>query len=139
MTTLYTAHAKATNGREGHAETDDKKVSVNLSKPGGSGTNPEQLFACGYAACFGGAMQFVATQKKLEIGQVTINADVHLNKDDNGFSISATLSVDLPMLDQAVAEDLMQATHQFCPYSKATRGNIDVTLIANGKKLSQAA
>jgi osmotically inducible protein OsmC len=141
MKTVYTAHAHATNGREGHAETDDKKVSVTLSRPGsnGAGTNPEQLFACGYAACFGGAVQYLASQKKLDVGQVTVHADVSLNQDDNGFFISATLNVDLPTLDQSVAEDLVAATHQFCPYSKATRGNIEVTLQANGKQLAKAA
>lgn len=139
MTILYTSRAHATNGREGHAETENKSISVDLTKPGAGGTNPEELFACGYAACFGGAMQFMAKQKNLDVGQVTINSAVDLNKDDNGFFISATLSVDLPMLDQAAAEDLILATHQFCPYSKATRGNIVVTLVANGKTLAKAA
>jgi Ohr subfamily peroxiredoxin len=139
MTILYTSKASASNGRDGHAETDNKSISVDLTKPGAGGTNPEELFACGYAACFGGAMQFVAKQKNLDVGTVTINSAVDLNKDDSGFFISATLSVDLPMLDQAQAEDLMQATHQFCPYSKATRGNINVTLVANGKTLAKAA
>ncbi|HEY8189331.1 MAG TPA: organic hydroperoxide resistance protein [Micavibrio sp.] len=141
MKTLYTAHAHATNGREGHAETDDKKVSVNLSRPSsnGPGTNPEQLFACGYAACFGGAAQHVAKQKGLEVGEVTVHADVNLNQDDNGFFLSVVLNVDLPMLDQAEASALVEATHQFCPYSKATRGNIEVTLKANGKPVAKAA
>ena len=140
MKTLYTAHAHAINGREGSAETDDKKVSVKLSRPNqGAGTNPEQLFACGYAACFGGAAQYLASQKGLDVGQVTVHADVTLNQDDNGFFIGVMLNVDLPTLDQNVAEELVQATHQFCPYSKATRGNIDVTLQANGKPVAQAA
>ena len=141
MKTLYTAHAHVTNGREGHAETDDKKISVDLSRPGstGPGTNPEQLFACGYAACFGGAVQHIAKTKNLDVGQVTVHADVDLNQDDNGFFISATLNVDLPTLDQAEAEALVAATHEFCPYSKATRGNIAVTLQANGKPLAKAA
>ena len=141
MKTVYTAHAHAINGREGHAETDDGKVKVDLSRPGsnGAGTNPEQLFACGYAACFGGAVQYIAGQRKLDVGQVTVHADVNLNQDENGFFLSVTLNVDLPMLDQAAAEDLVAATHQFCPYSKATRGNIEVTLQANGKQLAKAA
>jgi Ohr subfamily peroxiredoxin len=141
MKTLYTAHAHAINGREGHAETDDKKVSVSLSRPGGSGpgTNPEQLFACGYAACFGGAAQHIAKQRGHDVGQVTVHADVSLNQDDNGFFLSVTLNVDLPTLDQAEASALVEAAHQFCPYSKATRGNIEVTLQANGKPVAAKA
>lgn len=139
MAIVYTSRAHATNGRDGRAETDTKTISVALTKPGAGGTNPEELFACGYAACFGGAMQFMAKQKNLDVGQVTIDAAVDLNKDDNGFFISVTLGADLPMLDQAAAEDLILAAHRFCPYSKATSGNIAVTLVANGKTLAKAA
>lgn len=142
MKTLYTAHAHATNGRAGHAQTDDKKIDVALSKPGsdGAGTNPEQLFACGYAACFGGAVQFLATQKKLDAGVATVQADVNLNQDGTGgFFLSVALNVDLPGIEQSAAEDLVEAAHQFCPYSKATRGNIDVSLSVNGKSLARAA
>ncbi|MEJ0062465.1 MAG: Ohr family peroxiredoxin [Alphaproteobacteria bacterium] len=134
MTVLYVAQATAVGGREGHAETSDKKIAVDLSTPGGnkSGTNPEQLFACGYAACFGSAVQFVAGQKKIDAGVITVASEVSLHKDDKGFSISAVLNVLLPALDPAAAADLVRAAHEVCPYSKATRGNIEVTLKANG-------
>ncbi len=137
MTVVYTAHATATGGRQGRAETDDKKISVALSSPGGPGpgTNPEQLFACGYAACFGGAAQHLAKQQGLEIGDITIKAEISLNKDDNGFKISAVMDARLPGLDPAVAKKLIEDTHQFCPYSRATRGNIDVTLKVNGQAI----
>lgn len=135
MAVIYTAHATATGGRDGHTETDDKKVSFDLSGPGsgGPGTNPEQLFAAGYAACFGGAAQFIAKQQKLELGPITVKADVDLNKDDNGFFLGVTLDVAVPTLEPAAAAALVQATHEFCPYSKATRGNIVVSLKANGE------
>ena len=141
MKTLYTAHATAIGGREGHAETDDKKVSVDFAAPGSGkpGTNPEQLFACGYGACFGGALAYLARQQKVEIGTPNIQVDISLNQDDTGFSLGAVLNVSLPELEQAQAEKLVYAAHQFCPYSKATRGNIDVKLNVNGKALAQAA
>jgi Ohr subfamily peroxiredoxin len=134
MPVLYTAQAKAVGGREGHAETSDKKISVDLSTPGGNkpGTNPEQLFACGYAACFGSAVQFVAGQKKINVGTITVESEVSLSRDDTGFSIAATLNVVLPGLEPAQAAELVRAAHGVCPYSKATRGNISVTLKANG-------
>jgi osmotically inducible protein OsmC len=138
MKTLYTAHATAIGGREGHAETDDKKVSVDFSPPasGKAGTNPEQLFACGYGACFGGALAYIARQQQLDIGTPNIKVNVNLHQDDSGFFISAALDVALPALDHAAAEKLVRATHDFCPYSKATRGNITVTLSVNGQKLA---
>ncbi len=135
MAILYTAHATATGGRDGSAKTDDGKIDVKLSVPkeiggpGGDGTNPEQLFAAGYSACFLGALKAVAGQKKLRIGpDATIKADVSFNKDDSGFSISAVLTASLPGLDKAEAQELLEAAHQVCPYSKATRGNIPVEL-----------
>lgn len=138
MTVIYTAHATATGGRDGRAETDDKAVSVALIRPGaeGDGTNPEQLFACGYGACFGGALAHLAKQKGLELpGPATIKVDINLHKDDAGFNLSAVLDVQLEGLDEGAAVDLVKATHDFCPYSKATRGNIEVTLKLNGKAL----
>ena len=137
MKLLYTAHATAIGGREGHAETDDKKVSVDFSAPasGKPGTNPEQLFACGYGACFGGALAYIARQQKLDIGTPNIKVDVNLHQDESGFFISAALDVQLSGLAQAQATELVKATHQFCPYSKATRGNIDVTLKVNGQPI----
>ncbi len=138
MTVLYTAHAKSIAGRDGHVETDDKNISVDLIRPGSRdkpGTNPEQLFACGYSACFGGAVKAVAAKQNIT-GEVTVHADVTLNQDETGFFIGATLKVDIADTDPDTAETIVQAAHQMCPYSKATRGNIVVNLIANGKPLS---
>lgn len=137
MAIIYTAHATAVGGRDGHTETDDKKVSFDLSGPGsgGAGTNPEQLFAAGYAACFGGAAQFIAKQHGLDMGKIEVKADVNLHKGDDGFSLSAVLDVALPGLDRTKAVTLVEETHQFCPYSKATRGNIDVQLKVNGEPI----
>lgn len=130
MKTLYTAHAKAVGGREGHAETDDGTLSIDFSAPGSGrpGTNPEQLFACGYGACFGGALAFVARQQGIDIGTPEVAVDVSLDQGEDGFSISVVLTVSLPALDTAAAEALVQAAHTVCPYSKATRGNINVEL-----------
>ena len=141
MAILYTALSTATGGREGRAETDDKQISLKLSAPGSGqpGTNPEQLFASGYAACFGSAVAHVAKSKKLDAGVVTVKAEVSLNKDDSGFSISAALDVTVPNLSQEEAQQLVEEAHQVCPYSKATRGNIQVTLKANGQAVAKAA
>lgn len=141
MKTLYTAKAKAVGGRNGHAETDDKLLSLQLASPGGSkpGTNPEQLFACGYAACFGSAIEHVAKQQKLDVNNVEVGAEVTLNQDDNGYFIGVTMNVSLPSLDAATAEKLVNDAHGVCPYSKATRGNIKVALRANGQSLRLAA
>lgn len=137
MAVIYTAHATATGGRDGHTETDDKKVSFDLSGPGssGAGTNPEQLFAAGYAACFGGAAQFIAKKHGLEMGAIEVRSAIDLHKDDNGFFLAATIDVQLPGLERAQAVALVEETHQFCPYSKATRGNIVVTLKVNGETI----
>ncbi|HEU5046434.1 MAG TPA: organic hydroperoxide resistance protein [Rickettsiales bacterium] len=141
MKTLYTARANVRGGREGHAETDDKQISVNLAAPGSGkqGTNPEQLFACGYAACFGSAVQHVARQQKIDAGDIDVQADVKLNQDDQGFSIAVELNVTLAKVDAKTAEKLVNDAHQVCPYSKATRGNIEVKLKANGQQLEKAA
>ncbi|MDX2074113.1 MAG: organic hydroperoxide resistance protein [Alphaproteobacteria bacterium] len=136
--TLYTAKATAISGREGHAETDDKKISVDLSPPGsnGKGTNPEQLFACGYGACFGGALGAVAKKMNLDIGAPHVNTEVNLNQDDNGgYFISAVLDVQLTAIAEDDAKKLIQKAHEVCPYSKATRGNIEMTLKLNGQAL----
>jgi len=139
--TLYTAHATAIGGREGHAETDDKKVSVDFAAPGSGkpGTNPEQLFACGYGACFGGALAHVARQQKIDIGKPEIKVDINLNQGDDGFSISAVLNVSLPGMEKSAAEKLVATAHTVCPYSKATKGNIDVQLKVNDTPLANAA
>lgn len=138
MTTLYTAKASAKNGREGHVTTSDGIIDLDLTPPGGSksGANPELLFASGYAACFGSAVAHVARMKKLDVKDVTVESEVSLNKDDSGFSISAKLNVLLPGLDEAAAADLVKTAHTVCPYSKATQGNIDVELSANGKTIA---
>jgi Ohr subfamily peroxiredoxin len=142
MKTLYTAHATSVAGRAGHVETDDKKLSYDLSPPGsnGPGTNPEQLFACGYGACFGGAVEAAARKSQVKIGEVKVKATVTLNQDDqNGFFIGAALDVSIGGVDAAQARALVDAAHQICPYSKATRGNVDVALKVNGQDLKAAA
>lgn len=136
MKTVYTAHASAVGGRDGSAATDDKNIDVKIVRPGNpGGTNPEQLFAVGYAACFGGATQYLAQQRKLETGPIEVKSHVSLNQDDSGFSIGVVLDVQLPGMDSAAAHELVKAAHQFCPYSKATRGNVDVQLMVNGQPL----
>lgn len=142
MTALYTANATVTGGRNGTGKTDDGKINVTLSPPGGNGTgtNPEQLFAVGYAACFGGAVAYAAKLQSLDVGDVTINSHVTLNKDDTtGFSLAVTLDVLLPSLDQTTADNVVTAAHTICPYSKATKGNIVVTTTVNGQQLAHAA
>jgi Ohr subfamily peroxiredoxin len=138
MKTLYTARATSVGGREGHAETDDKRLAVDFARPGSDkpGTNPEQLFACGYAACFGGAMAFVAGTQKIVMGELIIDNEVNLNQDENGFFISVVMSIKLPEMQQSDAEKLVLAAHQVCPYSKATRGNIQILFTVNGKKVA---
>jgi Ohr subfamily peroxiredoxin len=132
---LYTAHATATGGREGRGESSDGALKVQLSTPkglgggGGSGTNPEQLFAVGYAACFIGAMKAVGAQQKIKVpDDVSINSEVGIGPIPGGFGIQVALAISLPGFERAAAEALVQAAHKVCPYSNATRGNIDVTL-----------
>lgn len=138
MPLLYTARATVTGGRDGKAETDDGKLAVTLSRPGGggAGTNPEQLFAAGYAACFSSAIAFVAGQRKLETGAITLHSEVTLNQDEHGFFLGVTLAVTMTGIDEKTGTVLVQDAHKVCPYSKATRGNITVTLKLNGKILS---
>lgn len=140
MKTLYTARATTTGGRDGTVATDDKALSLKLVRPGtagAAGTNPEQLFAAGYSACFTSAVEGIAKKQGQNVAPVTTNIEVNLNQDETtGFSLNATLDVQLPSLDQAAAEKLVAAAHQMCPYSKATRGNMQVTLKANGKPLA---
>jgi Ohr subfamily peroxiredoxin len=131
---LYTAHTHTTGGRDGKTVSDDGLLSVNLSVPkamGGSGTatNPEQLFAAGYSACFMGALKHVASIKKLKIpDDASIDASVDIGPIPQGFGIAVRLNVSLPGLDQAVSRDRIDTAHQVCPYSNATRDNIDVQL-----------
>lgn len=138
MKILYTAHATATGGRTGEAKSDDGQLAVKLvtvkelGGPGGEGTNPEQLFAAGYSACFLSALKLVAGQQKKALPATTsISADVGIGPQDSGvgFGLAVTLNVSIPGMDKAEAEALVEATHQVCPYSNATRGNVDVQLV----------
>jgi Ohr subfamily peroxiredoxin len=138
--TLYTAQAHVTGGRaDGHGKTSDGALEVDLRLPAemggeGGGTNPEQLFAVGYAACFEGAIGAVARRAKAETGDVSIASKVSLHSNDaRGFDLSVELDVTLPSVDDAQAVELVKAAHQVCPYSNATRGNIPVSLTANGQ------
>jgi len=128
---LYTAHAHTTGGRDGASRTDDGRLDVKLSPPGttGTGTNPEQLFAAGYSACFLGAMKAVSGMQKVTLPPDTaIDASVDLGKVGQGYGIAARLDVSIPGMEREAAQKLVDAAHQVCPYSVATRGNIDVTL-----------
>ncbi len=132
---LYTATATATGGRTGSAKSDDGKLDVSLSTPrelggaGGNGTNPEQMFAAGYSACFIGAMGAVAAAQKFKLpADVSITAEVGIGPIPQGFGIQVAMAISLPGMERAAAEALVAAAHQVCPYSNATRGNIDVTL-----------
>lgn len=132
---LYRAQAVATGGRDGRAVSSDKVLDVKLTTPrelggaGGEGTNPEQLFAAGYSACFLGAMKFVAHRDKLPIpADVSVQGNVGIGPLPTGFGIEVELKISLPGLDRAVAQELVDRAHIVCPYSNATRGNIDVTL-----------
>ena len=136
MQTLYTATATATGGRDGRATSDDQRLDVRLSVPkalggnDGPGTNPEQLFAAGYSACFIGAMKFVAAaDKKVLPASTAITANVGIGPNGRGgFGISVTLNVSLPDMPREEAQELVNKAHEVCPYSNATRGNIDVQL-----------
>ncbi|MGB0219645.1 MAG: organic hydroperoxide resistance protein [Sinimarinibacterium flocculans] len=128
---LYTAHAVASGGRNGHTESRDGIVKADLSVPkamGGPGkpgtTTPEDLFAAGYAACFGGAVDFLAGKMQLKPSSVEIEVAVGIGTDDTGFGLTADITAWIGGLDQADADKLVAAAHEFCPYSKATRGNI---------------
>ena len=128
---LYTARAHTTGGREGESRTDDGRLDIKLTSPGGSGqgTNPEQLFAAGYSACFIGAMKAVAGKQKITLPQdLSIDAEVDLGPVGQVYGIAARLNVKLPGMDPAAARQLVDAAHQVCPYSNATRGNIEVQL-----------
>jgi Ohr subfamily peroxiredoxin len=137
MKILYTAHATAKGGRTGEAKSDDGQLAVKLvtvkelGGPGGDGTNPEQLFAAGYSACFLSALKLVAGQQKKAVpADTSITADVGIGPQDSGvgFNLAVTLNVSIPDMDKAEAQALVEATHQVCPYSNATRGNVDVKL-----------
>jgi Ohr subfamily peroxiredoxin len=141
MKILYTTKATSTGGRTGHSKTADGILDIDLvtpkelggpgNAPGGKGTNPEQLFACGYSACFLGAMKFVAGQEKVKIADdttVTATVGIGPRDDGKGFGIDVELAIRVPNLDRAAAEALVQKAHVVCPYSHATKGNLDVRL-----------
>jgi len=130
---LYTARATAFGGRDGKVKSDDGILDLTVTPPTGLGgkggaTNPEQLFAAGYAACFGSAVQHVARLKKVKTGPVEISAEVGIGPVGSGFGLSVKLSAHLPELSREAALELVETAHQVCPYSNATRGNIPVTL-----------
>lgn len=129
---LYTAKAHTTGGREGGtSRTSDGRLDVKLTVPGtpGNGTNPEQLFAVGWSACFLSAIKLVCGKMKVRIpAEASVDPEVDLLMGDDGFSLRARLNVNLPGLEREVAQSILDAAHQTCPYSKATRGNIDVAI-----------
>lgn len=138
MNAIYTAEVTSTGGRDGKSIATDNSLELALSTPkelggaGGEGTNPEQLFAAGYSACFIGALKFVANQEKVKLPQdlsVTAKIGIGENSRGVGFSISADLTVTVPGLDKDTVETLVEKAHQVCPYSNATRGNIDMTTL----------
>ena len=132
---LYTAHATSSGGRAGTSKSPDGALNVTLTTPkelggdGAAGTNPEQLFAAGYSACFLGAMKHVAMMQKISLpADTTIDAEVGIGPIPAGFGIKVAMKVSIPGMERAAAETLVQTAHGVCPYSNATRGNIDVTL-----------
>ena len=128
---LYTARAHTTGGRDGQSRTDDGRLDVRMTPPGapGNGTNPEQLFAAGYSACFIGAMKAVAGRMKISLpADLAVDAEVDLGPIPNAYGIAVRMKVSLPGMEREAAENLVNAAHQVCPYSNATRGNIDVTI-----------
>ncbi len=133
--TVFTAQASITGGRDGRATANDEQIDLKLTTPkalggmGGEGTNPEQLFAAGYSACFMGALKLVASQQKVKIPETaTIEGLVGIGPIPQGFGIEVELRIEVPELDKALVQELVEKAHQVCPYSNATRGNIDVTL-----------
>ena len=143
---LYTAEATATGGREGHARTSDGRLDVDLDVPsemggaGGPGTNPEQLFASGYAACFQSSMLRFAAGRKLDLSDSRITARIGIGPlETGGFGLAAALDLDAPQIPREEAVELMRRAHETCPYSRATRGNIDVTLTVGGASLERLA
>lgn len=134
MSTLYTGKTRTTGGRNGQSRSDDQRLDIKLSAPGsnGAGTNPEQLFAAGWSACFIGAMGRAAQEVGIALPPDTaVAAEVDLNMDaERGYLLEARLNVSLPGLDPAVAQSVVERAHQLCPYSKATRGNINATVRA---------
>jgi len=143
---LYASQATAQGGRGGHVRTSDGRldlpldVPVEMGGPGGPGTNPEQLFAAGYAACFQSALMRVAAAQRLAIPRSKLIARVGIGPaSEGGFGLSVALDLEAPGLDRAQAATLMERAHELCPYSRATRGNIDVVLSVGGTRIERAA
>ncbi|MFE9814196.1 organic hydroperoxide resistance protein [Streptomyces sp. NBC_00236] len=135
MESIYTAVATATHGRDGRAVSSDGKLDLQLAVPvemggNGAGTNPEQLFAAGYAACFASALGLVGRQAKVDVTDAAVTGEVGIGKQGEGFGLAVTLRVELPAsVDEATGRKLVEQAHQVCPYSNATRGNIPVELV----------
>ncbi|MEV0749688.1 organic hydroperoxide resistance protein [Streptomyces sp. NBC_01220] len=135
MESIYTAVATATHGRDGRAVSSDGKLDLELAIPvemggNGEGTNPEQLFAAGYAACFASALGLVGRQAKVDVTDAAVTGEVGIGKQGEGFGLAVTLRVELPSsVDEATGRKLVEQAHQVCPYSNATRGNIPVELV----------
>ena len=135
MKTLYEATSTVVGGRNGHATTEDEKLDLNLSVPkamggdGGDGVNPEQLFGCAYAACFGGAIEVIARKKRVEIGKgFSVTATIGFCEDEDGAFLEATLDCFIPGVDVKTGEDIINKAHEICPFSKAIQDNITVNL-----------
>ena len=140
MSILYTTNATATGGRDGRATSEDGRLTVTLSTPkelggnGGEGTNPEQLFGAGYSACFLGAIKYVASQKKIKLSEdtaVTATVGIGPREDGKGFGLDVALAVTLPGVGAEQAREIVDAAHIVCPYSEATRSNLDVRISIN--------
>ena len=136
MNVIYKTRVEVRGGRNGHVKSDDGVIDLDVRKPKEMGgtesgyTNPEQLFAAGYSACFDGALNLVALQERIKIKDTVVAVTVGFGEEDGGgYAICAKIEVHIPNVDKSVAEDLMNKAHQVCPYSKATRGNIEVELV----------
>ena len=128
---LYTARTHTIGGREGRSRSDDGRLDVKLDRPGagGNGTNPEQLFAAGWSACFEGALSVAAARRRMTLpAETAIDAEVDLRNGDDGYSLAARMDVSIPGIERDLAQQLLEEAHQTCPYSKAVSGNIDVQL-----------
>ena len=143
MKVMYTAEVTTVGARHGHATSSDGLIDLELARPvemGGTGkaTNPEQLFGAAYSACFGGAIEYNAQQKKIKTGDITVKSRVSLGRFDagegEGFGIKVDLDVTLPEMEQADAQELVAWAHRTCPYSNATRGNVEVNITTHGKQ-----
>ena len=143
MKVMYTAEVTTVGARHGHATSSDGLIDLDLARPvemGGTGkaTNPEQLFGAAYSACFGGAVEYNAQQKKIKTGDITVKSRVSVGRFDagegEGFGIKVDLDVTLPEMEQSAAEELVAWAHRTCPYSNATRGNVEVNITTHGKR-----